>query len=310
MEKIKKIPFQNFFWISLFNPKLHELEQFTRSIHLHPLDLQDCLERSQRTKIELRENYSLLVIHFPLYNRKTMEIQSGEIVFLITDNLLITIHHREFPQMKDLLFHFEKNASLRESFSDKSPERLLYEILNTFYLSIFPMIDHLIIDCDDIEQNIFSNQEKQLISYILSIRRNITDCRKIMQVHKNVLKKLIAELKNNPRYMMKKTDIYFESLVDYTKEIWDTLENLKERIEALQQTNETQISFKLSNIMKILTIISVITFPITLIAAIFGMNTVQSMPFINHPYGFWMVIALMVGIIVFMLVVFKKKGWF
>ena len=84
-----------------------------------------------------------------------------------------------------------------------------------------------------------------------------------MQVHKNVLQKLIKTLKENPLYVMKKTDIYFESLIDHTKEIWDTLDNLKERIEALQETNESQISLKLSHIMKTLTIISVITFPIT-----------------------------------------------
>ena len=147
-----------------------------------------------------------------------------------------------------------------------------------------------------------------MVSEILIIRRNITDFRKIMQVHKNVIKKAITYFKQSPYFVMKKTDAYFESLVDYSKEIWDTLDNLKERIEALQQTNESQISFQLSDIMRVLTIISVITFPITLIAAIFGMNTIHAMPFVNSPLGFWYIIAIMISVASAMLIIFKKKG--
>ena len=171
------------------------------------------------------------------------------------------------------------------------------------------MVDHLDDDCDNIEKAIFSGREKHMVSEILVIRRNITDFRKIMQVHKNVLKKTIYNFKESPLYVMKKTDAYFESLVDYAKEIWDMLENLKERIEALQQTNESQISFKLSDIMRILTTISVITFPVTLVATIFGMNTIHAMPFVDHPLGFWYVIGVMILMIVGMLTIFKKKGW-
>ena len=148
-----------------------------------------------------------------------------------------------------------------------------------------------------------------MIWEILIIRRNITDFRKIRQVHKNVLKKAISNFKNSPIFAMKKTDAYFESLVDYTKEIWDMMENLKERIEAIQQTNESQISFKVSNIMRILTIISVITFPVTLLATVFGMNTIHAMPFVNNPMGFWYVIGTMITLIIVMIAIFRKKGW-
>jgi magnesium transporter len=98
-------------------------------------------------------------------------------------------------------------------------------------------------------------------------------------------------------------------LLDQAKEIWDTLENLKETIEALQQTNESQISFQLSDIMKTLTIISVITFPLTLIATVFGMNTVISMPLTRSPFGFWYVLGIMFVLMLTMLLIFKKKGW-
>ena len=309
MTTLQKIEFQNFSWVNLSNPDRREMERLREKYQFHPLDLADCLSLSHRSKVDIYPGYTFLVLLLPIYNQKTREIKTAEINIFISSKYLIAIHHNNIKVFTDFFNLFLLSPDLRKKYTDKSPEKLLYEILNKLFVYCFPMIDHLSDDCDNIEKAIFSGKEERMVSEILVIRRNITDFRKIMQVHKNVLKKTIINFKRSPLFAIKKTDIYFESLVDYAKEIWDTMENLKERIEALQQTNESQISFKLSDIMRILTIISVITFPITLIATVFGMNTVHAMPFINHPHGFWYVIGIMLAIIFGMLAVFKKKDW-
>jgi magnesium transporter len=309
MSNVQKIEFENFSWINLEKPTEKDIQQLGEKYGFHPLDLHDCLSLSHRSKIDTYPNYIFIVTLFPIFNQKTREISSAELDVFISNKYLITIHRGELKVFNEFFNLFRISSDLRVKYPDKSPEKLLYEIYNKLFSYCFPMIDHLDSDCDQIEKAIFAGQEKHMVSEILVIRRNITDFRKIMQVHKNVFKKMIFTLKANPLFVMKKTDAYFESLVDFSKEIWDTLENLKERIEALQQTNESQISFKLSDIMRILTTISVITFPVTLLATIFGMNTVHAMPFINHPLGFWYVIGIMVVIIISMLTIFKKKGW-
>jgi len=310
MAETKNIKFKHFLWIDINKPKHHDIEELSETYRFHPLDSQEALKKSHRSKIETRGSYTFIGLHFPVYDRIKQEIYEGEIKVFISKKFLITVHHGELDSFDEFIHLFEISKPLRDKFSDGSPERLLYEILNRIYLSRFPMIDHLIIDCDSIEHAIFARREERMISKILSLRRNITDFRKIMQVHKNVIRRMVHELKENHLFVMKKTDAYFESLIDYTKEMWDTLENLKERIEALQQTNESQISLKMSGIMKMLTIISVMTFPLTLIAAIFGMNMVHGMPFVNNANGFWIVILIMLGIITFMLSIFKWKKWF
>ena len=309
MSKIQKISFNCFEWVNITNPDEDSIQYLRENYKFHPLDLEECLSTTQRTKIDIYRDYCFLVSLFPVYNRKTHEIRKGEMDFFISKKYLITISRGNLPTLTEFFKLFELSQDLRNRYQDKSPERLLYEVLNKLFLYCFPMLDHMITDCDNIEKAIFNSKEKQMVSEILLIRRNITDFRRIMQVHKNTLKKLIFYLKDSPLFVMKKTDAYFESLIDYAKEIWDTLENLKERIEALQETNESQISFRLSDIMKMLTIISVITFPVTLIAAIFGMNTLHAMPFVNHPFGFWMVIGIMALIIGGMLTFFHRKGW-
>lgn len=309
MSSVQKVEFTHFTWINISNPTEKETSQLGEKYGFHPLDLADCLSLSHRSKIDVYPKYTFLVFLFPVYNRESQEIEQAELDIFISKNYLITVQNNDLKIFTDFFNLFRVSSDLRQKYQDESPEKLFYEILNKLFLYIFPMIDHLSADCDNIEKAIFSGKEKGMVSKILLIRRNITDFRKIVQVHKDVLKKLVYNLKDSPLFIMKKTDVYFENLVDYTKEIWGILENLKERIEALQQTNESQISFKLSDIMRILTIISVITFPITLLATVFGMNTIQSMPFVNNSFGFWYVVGLMILIIIGMLSVFKKKGW-
>ena len=309
MSNIKKIEFPNFEWIDIENPEEKDMNYLAEKYKFHPLDIADCLSQSHRSKIDRYPKYTFIISMFPVYNRKTREIKAGEIDFFISKNYLITIHRQEFKIFIDFLNLFRLSSDLRQKYPDKSPEKLLYEILNKLFLYCIPMIDHVSQDCDNIEKAIFTGHERKMVSEILIIKRNITDFRKTMQVHKNVLKKLIYTLKESQLFVMKKTDVYFESLIDYTKEIWDTLENLKERIEALQETNESQISFRLNDVMRILTIISVITFPVTLLATVFGMNTIESMPFINNPNGFWYVVGIMIVIVTGMLITFKKRGW-
>ncbi|KKQ55231.1 MAG: Mg2 transporter protein CorA family protein [Parcubacteria group bacterium GW2011_GWA2_38_13] len=309
MANIRQINFKNIIWMDFINPKENDINHLRENFNFHPLNIQDCMRDSHRSEINLYDDYIFLVMLFPVYNRATREITHGEIKFFITRNHLITIHHRDFGAMEEFFKILEIGPSIRTKFSDESPEQLLFEILNKLFLYCFPMVDHLIIDCDVIEKAIFTGKEKQMVSEILLIRRNITDFRKIMQVHKSILKKLIFTFKVNTIFNAKKTEIYFENLIDYSKEIWDTLENLKERIEALQDTNESQISFRLSTIMKTLTIISVITFPLTLIATLFSMAFTNA-PLRHNPYGFWIIVCSQAIIAGGMLWVFKNKKWF
>jgi magnesium transporter len=309
MNPIQKISFPNFEWTHIAEPTEQNIRDLAKKYDFHPLDVADCLKQNHRAKIDTYQKYTFLVFLFPIYDRQTREITASEVDVFIGKNFFITISQTEFPIVNDFFNTFILSEETRQNFTDKSPEQLLYRLLEKVFNYCFPMIEHLSQDCDTIEKAIFSGKEREMVYEILITKRNIIDFRKTMQVYRNLLKKLIFNLKESPQFMMKKTDVYFESLRDYTKEIWETLENLKERIDALHQTNESRISFKLSDIMRILTVISVITFPVTLLATVFGMNAIESMPLIENPYGFWYIIGLMVIIITIMIAFFKKKGW-
>ena len=128
-----------------------------------------------------------------------------------------------------------------------------------------------------------------------------------MEAHKNVIQKITRE--NISFFPLQRQAAHYDSLIEHTKDIWGLMEGHKEMIEALENTNSALVSFKLNDIMKILTIFSVVVIPLTLIASIFGMNVEISMPLVNNPFGFWFILSLMLISILAMLVVFKRKKW-
>lgn len=188
-----------------------------------------------------------------------------------------------------------------------NPAILLYEILNELFLSCFPMLNHINLDIDEIDNKMFARNEEQMVEEISVIKLNIINFRKIMQLHKTIIKKLIEKA---PQFFSTaKLNIYFHNLISHTKEIWDNLENYKDTINALHETNESLISFKTNEIIKTLTIFSVIVLPMTLMASIFGMNTLDGMPFLEGNYGFEIILGLMLVVALTMAVFFKKKKW-
>jgi magnesium transporter len=102
-------------------------------------------------------------------------------------------------------------------------------------------------------------------------------------------------------------EIYFDDIVDAHERIWDMLENYKEVVEALEDTNESLISHRVNDILRFLTAISVIVLPLTLIASIWGMNV--GVPGEGDGEDFYLVVGAMVVLLVAMVAFFRRRGW-
>ena len=296
-------------WLNIINATEKEILYLKKKFKFNQLDLDDSYahKHSERPKINFRPDYIFLILLFPVYNRQTREIKPAEIDIYITKDHLITLHYNQLQPLKDFFQNCSSKKQDRDNYLNQSPTMLLYEILNQLYLSIYPMIDHISLNIDNIEKNMFLAKERQMVTEILIIKRNIVYFRKIMQVHKNVLKKIGAQHSSVFNYK-ENHPIFYNDLIDYTKNIWDLLENDQQTINALEDTNNALVTFKLNDIMRTLTIFSVIVFPLTLMAAIFGMNT-EFTPVTGHPYDFWIILTLMGTASIIMYFYFKHKKW-
>ncbi len=305
---LNKITTKNISWINIINPEQTEIDFLRDQYNFHPLNLEDASVHvhSQRPKIDTHEEYLFLVLHFPIYDQKHNRIKAAEVDFFIGKDYLITIHDDALTPLRDFYKMCKEFEHYRQKHMSKNPSVLLYEILDRLLDYCFPMMDHIGFDIESIEDNILAGKEKEMVKEILLIKRNIADFRKIMQSHKNIIKKLIKM--DDDFFPKLDMSDYYDNLIEQTKDIWAILNTEKETIDAIHETNESALSFELNDIMKTLTIFSVVVFPLTLIAGIFGMNT-ENLPFVGTEQDFWMVISIMAGLTLMMFIYFKKKKW-
>jgi magnesium transporter len=296
-------------WLNIANPGKDELS-FLRKIKIYDFDFKQLRASSakimaQRPMLEQRDKYFFLILQFPVF--KGGEVVPAEVDFFISHGLLVTLHVNDLPVLSEFFNTAKKDDLTLLAKKMPSSAILLYELLSKLIFHCYDLMDKNSSKIDEIEKIIFSNQQKKAASSILELRRNIIAIRRIMQNHKNILKK-ITQTKSKVISSAKLNHYYFE-LIDHTKRIWELSENQKEAVEALYDTNQSMLNYNINNVMKTLTIFSVVMYPLSVIASLFGMNAESGMPFINTPNSFWIIFAIMGFCASILLLIFAKKKW-
>lgn len=301
-----RTPNKKITWINISNPRKPEIEYLRKKFGFQLVHLQasSSLATAQRPSIEKTDTYSFIILHFPFLNGKN--VVSQEIDFFIGQDYIVTLHN-ENRALNDFFNLYKKDSDSFLAFKNELPMILLYEILKNLTSKNFQILDNNALQINELEEQIFTEESRKAVSNILHLRRNVINTRRIMQNHRNIVNKLVQSESD----VIKDNEIkkLFNNLHENLTMIWNNLESQKEMIEVLNNTNESLLNDKISDIMKTLTIFSVIVFPLTLLAAIFGMNTVVGMPFVDHPHGFWIVVVMMFIGSLGMLFFFERKGW-
>ncbi len=303
---IKEIKTKKFKWVDITKSTQEHLKFLKQQYNFESADLNDCLPIRQRQKINNRKKYIFMVLQFPVYKRQTHAIEDSEIDIFVGKEFMVTVHEDDLNPLVDFFHICQTDPVMKSQLIEMNVIEVLYKLLNRLYQYCYPILNHINLDINQIEKDILAQTEEQTIKNILLLKRNIVNFQKTMQSHRNILQKT-TELTRPWRPSKLEND--FNNLTSHTKDIWDYLNNYKDTINALHDTQESMTSLKINEIMKTLTIFSVVVFPLTLLAAIFGMNTVDSMPFVESHYGFWYIIGIMFVGMIIMFGFFKKKRW-
>lgn len=297
---------KNLTWIDIKNPSKKDLDYLRKSINLHPVTLIELLSPTLRPKVEHYDDYLYMVVHFPFYNFRKQKTESLEIDFLITKNSLITIRYEELPPFKEFWGRCQIDKMAREHSFGENAAFLIYCILENLYSFSLQQLDHISKKINKIEDEMFQEKgSEKVVERISLVRREVLDFRKTIKPQKTILDSLkIRGIEFFGRTMKP----YFMDIIGDYMRVWNSLENHKETIEALRETNDSLVSNRTNRIMRFLTMFAVVVFPLTLLAAIFGMNT-RYLPIVGHKYDFWIIFGIMIVGTVFMLALFKKKKW-
>lgn len=284
----------------------HEtIDSLRKKYHFHPLDLHDIQPPIQRSKVVIRDSYIFMILLYPRYDAKGGEVGISEFDFFISKNSLITVNTDGHPAIKRLFQEAQNKKIKREQLFSGGIVGLFYTVLHELTEPVFPILVTINNAMDSLESRLYDPYEKNLINEILRLKMNVVNMRQAMQGHKMAIRRFMEV--GEKHLDMNGHTIYFNDLVQNTKEIWDMLDVEKEQVEAIHETNKTVIDSRTNDVIKTLTIISVVFYPLTLIASMFGMNVV--LPIQDQPQSFWMILLLMLTAGMFMLAFFKYKKW-
>lgn len=292
-------------WIDVKNPDHKVLATLKEKFGFHELDIEDCLSENQRSKIDEYDDYLFIILHIPYYDKRKQQVVSEEVDIFIKNNLVVTVHWGALKPLTNLFEGCKKSMKTRRELMDKGSGFLLYEVIDQLYSEAFPMLDKIEKNVAALERDVFAlSQQHDMLKDILNIKKNIIVFRRVIAPQRSV----IAQIEHkNKKFLPESLEIYFDDVVDKIEKIWNTLQNLKELVESLQDTNESIISHTTNNVIKILTIFSVVMLPLTFLTGLYGMNV--ALPMADKGEVFFILTAVMVLVVTTMLGFFKYKRW-
>jgi magnesium transporter len=291
-------------WIHLDAPLLDEAQALAHRFDWHALDIEDVLSRRQRPKIDDYPEYLFGVLHFPVYDKAIQRLNAAELDFFLGPDYLVTFPNVELLPVTRLFQRCSDDSELRAQLFSKGSGRLLYEVLDDLFDYCFPILDKIAYKLDSIEDDMFAGAAEDVVRDISNAKQEIISYRKIIKPERATLRLLERHVE---RFLPEELELYFDDLVDASERIWDLLDNYKEVVDGLEDTNESVISHRLNNVLRFLTVVSVIFLPLTLLSGIFGMNL--HFPGYGTVWGFWAVAGAMISCAVGLIAFFRYKGW-
>lgn len=291
-------------WVDFSEPTDDEIRVFREHFRFHPLAIEDCLNHKQRPKIDLYEDHAFVVIHsapdFPAPG--AARLGAVEFDVFLGQNFLVTFHLKELGFVREV---FERVKSHPELMS-RGPDILFHAIADTLVDEYFPVLDEMEEELQRLEEDLFLRPSNALINRIFHAKRKLLALRRILSPQREVFNQI---LRHDFPYMKHESRVFFADIYDHVLRLFDTVDIYQDIATGTIDAYLSVTSNRLNEIMKVLTVITTIMMPLTVITGIYGMNF-KFMPELDWRLGYPWALGLMGTVGFVMLRYFRRKGWF
>ncbi|MCI0635523.1 MAG: magnesium transporter CorA family protein [Actinobacteria bacterium] len=295
-------------WVNVVSPDVETAQTLAQRFGWHPLDVEDVVSRRQRPKVDDYEDegYLFAVLHFPVYDQAVQRLNAAELDLFIGHDYVVTIPNRELLPVTRLFRRCQEDEQFTEQLFARGSGRLLYEVLDDLFDYCFPILDKIAFKLDVIEDEMFEGEgaSQEIVRDISNVKQEIISYRKIIKPERSTLRVLERRVEG---FLPEELELYFDDIVDAAERIWDLLDNFKEVVEGLESTNESVISHRQNDVLRLLTVISVTILPLTLLTGLFGMNV--AFPGEGTREAFWVFVGAIAATAIATLGFFRWKRW-
>ncbi len=286
------------YWADFSEPDENEAGLLDSHFHFHPLAIEDCLHRLQRPKMDPYGDYDFFVFHA----LRSDTLEREEVDMFLSAHYIVTFHRADLPEMNEA---WRQIASDPES-AGRGPVYAAYLVMDKLVDQYFPIvyqIEDQINELDSVETDRLTSDRMDRVfdfrARLIKLRRTIVPMREL----------LYRILSSGHISGLKEQMVYFTDVYDHLLKLSEIIESNRELTSDMRDSFISLNSNRMNTIMKTLTVITTIFMPLTFIAGVYGMNF-RYMPELETHYGYFAVLAVMLGIGVGMYFWFRRKGWF
>lgn len=290
-------------WINIDG--IHDVEvvkKIGNHFGLHPLILEDIVNTQQRPKIEDFGHYIFIILKMLFYDEDMNETHVEQVSLVLGSNFVISFQEREGDIFNPIR---ERIRSAKGRIRKMGADYLAYSLMDAVVDEYFIILERIGAMITEMEDELMSGPKPETMHKIHTLRNEMIFLRKSVWP----LRELIGSLeKGESSLIQESTGIFLRDLYDHTIQVIDTVETLRNMLSGMHETYLSVVSNKMNEIMKVLTMIATVFIPLTFIAGIYGMNF-KFMPELEWRWSYFIVWFVLIIIVGFMFMFFKRKKW-
>ena len=290
-------------WVDVAGPTPEEGQAvLANTFHFHPLSVEDALSEIHYPKIESYDRYLYVILHGIDFRVQEHWFATLDVDFFLGDNYLVTVHDGQSRSIQKLKELCQQHARILE----EGPVALMHRIIDSMVDNYEPELDELEREMDHLEEQAVLGVGNNLLRPILEVKRDLSALRRVLVPQRDVIGRLARRefpiISNEMAYRFR--DVY-DHLVRYADEV--TM--FQDRMTGVLEGYLSAISNRLNQVMKVLTVVSTILLPMTVLTGLWGMNVMLPQLAGGPTAQFWWVVGIMGAITVVMLALFRSKDW-
>ena len=292
-----------FVWVDLAAPSAPESLILSETFAFHPLSVEDAMSEVHFPKIEAYDGYLYVILHGIDFHTGDKGFATHDIDFFVGPNYLVTVNDGHSRSIRDI----HESVGRRAQIMNEGPVALLHRIVDAMVDRYRPEVEKLEERLEKIEKTVFSESvPRHLVRNILQEKRQVSSLRRIITPQRDVVARLARREFAN---VSSDISFRFRDVYDQLVRIADDAALFQDRITGILEAHLSNVSNRLNEVMKVLTVLTTIFMPLTLLSGLWGMN----IPLPQFPgterEQFWWLVGIMAAIVTAMLVMFRRKRW-
>lgn len=299
---IRTYTHKNITWIDLEHPTTDEVRQIMQEYSISEVVAEELLKPTFRSKVEIFDHYAYFILQVPGVGPRS---KAQEIDFILGKNFLITTRYEEIDPLLEFSKTLEVESILNRESMGEHAGFLFFFMMRHLYQSLQEKIDSVDADIRNIESQIFSGNERHMVTALSKQARTLLNFKAATDSHEEVLESLEGV---SGAIFGNGFEHYVKKITGECKKVRHLVLSKRDYVDELRDTNDSLLNSKQNEIMKIFTVLAFVTFPLALLVDVLSLETEHN-PILGSAHDFWIIAGIVCIVMGAMLVYFKKRDW-